>query len=90
MEFSIIIKALFLYFVASQPRKYRNLGIFELSVRLLLKIEFEKSTTTSCNKVISLLTKSDNLLENSLYLFFMTPFKTNATFAGRSARRLMK
>jgi hypothetical protein len=57
-------KALFAYFVGIQTRKYRLLGIFELSVHLWFKLEFEKSTSTSYIQVPSLFTKSNNLLEN--------------------------
>jgi hypothetical protein len=36
------MQALFTYFVALNTRKYRNLGIFGLSVLLLFEVEFEK------------------------------------------------
>ncbi|OAT79707.1 hypothetical protein A6P54_16565 [Bacillus sp. MKU004] len=60
-----IFKALFAYFVALHTRKYRNLGIFGLLIRLLFKLEFEKSTSTSTIQAASLFTQSNNLLENS-------------------------
>ncbi|OIU72516.1 hypothetical protein BHE18_07800 [Rossellomorea aquimaris] len=40
-------KVLFAYFVALHTIKHRNLGIFGLSVRLLIKLECEKSKFSS-------------------------------------------
>jgi hypothetical protein len=47
-------------------KKVPELWYFRLYIRLLLKLDFEKSTSTSCIQVTSLFTKSNNLLENSL------------------------